>query len=623
MSSKLVSLVGFVILSLASFPARGAETAAATDLRRAVPPSVHMAVYAKHNSERDYQREYLQEAWETAQDEQLGERILKIIASRMPEEKKEDARARWAEIREALEPISGKALANAEEFVFAQQMVGPFNQQLVALTLSDEDAADCERGMIEVFELAAKWSDGKATVETAETADVGDATVTTLRLPKESPFQPGVARVGDVILFGTGNELLHASVEQLQSDSARSKFDDPRFQEAMEHLPNAEDVVTFFDGRQLWENMEGIGDFIREKAPDNEKAQRVATLMDRVVKEVAILDYEVTVEYTEDGQNRSVALGKLAEGFEDKLLGKAVAQGEPFDDWQSWIPADATAYSLSTGANLHVLYEGIMEIVREDFPESHEGLDKFAEMQEEIGVDIDRDLLQSFSGEHVSLRMPVETADGKTTQQGVTASKCSNPDRILELLGRAVERLSELPALEAQQLELVDVEGMDGFQEIRAQFFQTVGVRPVIGFDDGWLVASSHVEAAKKFAAVRAGDEQSLADSDNLEAFDVETDGEVYAASYCDVGAGVRQAADAIDKAGMMLPMFVGMAAAKADPEDMKPVQEAIALLPSVAKVVRKFDYFEDRLSITQEGPLPDSYIRQAATQIRQPEDAE
>ncbi len=616
MSSKLVSLVGFLVLSLASRPALAAETAVATDLRRAVPATVHMAVYAKHNAERDYQREYLQEAWQTAEDEQLGERILKIIASRIPEHKKVEARDRWTEIREALEPISGEALVNAEEFVFAQEMVGPFNQQLVAMRLSDEEAANCQRGMTEVFELASKWSDGKVRVETTE---VGDATVTTLRLPKESPFQPGVARAGDVILFGTGHELLRASVDQLQSDTGMSKFDDPRFKEAMEHLPEAEDAVTFFDGRRLWENMEGIGEFIREKAPDNEKALRVATLMDRIVKEVAILDYEVNVEYTEDGQNRSVALGKLAEGFESKLLGKAVTQGEPFDDWQSWIPADATAYSLSTGANLHVLYEGIMEIVREDFPESHKGLDKFAEMQEEIGVDIDRDLLQSFSGEHVSVRMPVETADGKTTQQGVTASKCSNPERVIELLERAVERLSELPALQAQELELVDVEGMDGYREIRAQIFQTVGIRPVIGFDDGWLVASSHVEAAKKFAAVRAGDADSLADSDNLEAFDVKVDGEVYAASYCDIGAGVRRAADTIDQVGTMAPMFVGMAAAKIGPKEMQALQETTALLPSAAKVVRKFDYFEDRLSVTQKGPLPDSYMRHAATQIRQP----
>ena len=616
MSSKLVSISGFLILSIASAPAFAAETAAATDLRRAVPTTAHMAVYAKHNPERDYQRKYLQDAWDTAQDEQIGQRILKIIASRMPEEKKEHARARWTEIREALEPISGEALANAEEFVFAQQMVGPFNQQLVGVRLSEEDATDCERGMTEVFKLAAKWSDDKVTVKTTP---VDDATITTLRLPKESPFQPGVARVGDVILFGTGRELLRASVELMQSDSGVSKFDDPRFKEAMEHLPEAEDVVTFFDGRQLWENMGGIGDFIREKAPDDEKAQRAAKLMDRFVKEVAFLDYEVNVEYTEGGQNRSVALGKLAEGYEDTLLGKALTQGEPFEDWQSWIPADATGYSLSTGVNLHVLYEGIMDIVREEFPESHEGLEKLAQAQEKIGVDLDGDLLQSFSGECMAVRLPVEAAEGKTSQQGVTAVKCSNPERIRELLGRAVDALNELPAVKSQGLELVDAEGLDGYQEIRANIFVTVGVRPVIGFDDGWMIASSHLDAAKKFADVRAGDAESLKDSDALEEFDVEADGEVYAASYSDIGAGVRHAADMIDTAGTMAPMFIGMAAAKADPEDMKPVQEAIALLPSIAKVIRKFDYLEDRLSITQEGPLPDSYLRQAATKIRQP----
>jgi hypothetical protein len=618
MSAKILSMTSCFALSLASLPAWGADTATVTDLRRAVPADVHMAVYAKRNPERDYQREYLEEAWETAQEEQIGERILKIVASRIPEDKKDDARERWAEIREALEPISGEALANAEEFVFAQQMVGAFNQQLFALRLSEEDAADCEGGMTEVFELAAKWSDGKVRVEETE---VDDATVTTLRLPKESPFQPGVARVGDVILFSTGPALLRASVEQLQSDSGVSKFDDPRFKEAMEHLPEAEDVVTFFDGKQLWKSLAGLGDFIREKGHNEEKHERAAKLVERIIGEAGIIDFEVTVEYTEDGQNRSVALGKLTDGYEDTILGKALTQGKPFEDWKSWIPADATAYSLSTGVNAHVLYEGIMDIVREDVPESKRGLEKFTEAQEKIDVNLDDDILQSFSGECVSVRMPVEVSDDKTTQQGVTAVKCSNPGRIRELLDRAVEALNKLPAVQAQELELVDAEDLDGYQEIQANLFKTVGVRPVIGFDDGWMVVSSHIEAAKKFAAVRAGDEDSIADTDRLEAFDVEGDGEVYAASYCDIGAGVRQAADLIDKAGMMAPMFIGMAAAKADPEDMKPVQEAIALLPSIAKVVRKFDYFEDRLSITREGPLPDSYIREAATQIRQPDE--
>jgi hypothetical protein len=66
--------------------------------------------------------------------------------------------------------------------------------------------------------------------------------------------------------------------------------------------------------------------------------------------------------------------------------------------------------------------------------------------------------------------------------------------------------------------------------------------------------------------------------------------------------------------------MFVGMAAAQgAKPEDMKPVQEAIGLLPSIAKVVRKFDFFEDRLKITYKGPEDKTFMQDSVTLIRQP----
>jgi hypothetical protein len=219
------------------------------------------------------------------------------------------------------------------------------------------------------------------------------------------------------------------------------------------------------------------------------------------------------------------------------------------------------------------------------------------------------------------MKMDVEAANGTKTQQGVTALKCENPEKISELLDRAVEALNELPAVKSQDLELVEAEDLDGFREIRANVFKGVGARPVIGFNDGWMILSSHIDAAKKLVAVRAGDADSIAKSDTLEDFDIETDGPVYAASYSDIGAGIRAAADAIDKVGMMAPMFVGMAAAQAGKENMESLQAAAGLLPSIAKVVRKFDFFEDRLSITQEGPEPNTYLKRTVTQIRQPDE--
>jgi hypothetical protein len=81
----------------------------------------------------------------------------------------------------------------------------------------------------------------------------------------------------------------------------------------------------------------------------------------------------------------------------------------------------------------------------------------------------------------------------------------------------------------------------------------------------------------------------------------------------------VRKIADGIDKVGMMAPMLLGMAAANAKPEEIKPVQEAIGLLPSVAKVVRKFDFMDHSLKITRQGPTPGTYLQESVMEIRPP----
>ena len=146
-----------------------------------------------------------------------------------------------------------------------------------------------------------------------------------------------------------------------------------------------------------------------------------------------------------------------------------------------------------------------------------------------------------------------------------------------------------------------------------------MGARPVIGFDNGWMILASHVEAAKKLIAVRAGDAPAITESDLLNEFDIDSDEPVYAVNYRDVGASIRAGADFIDKAAMMAPMVVGMAAAQGGEEAGEAMQEVFALLPGIAKVVRKLDFYEDRLSITQKGPLPDSYLKRTVVHIRQP----
>ena len=71
--------------------------------------------------------------------------------------------------------------------------------------------------------------------------------------------------------------------------------------------------------------------------------------------------------------------------------------------------------------------------------------------------------------------------------------------------------------------------------------------------------------------------------------------------------------------------MFVGMAAAKADKDHPNPqletVNDLLKLLPSVAKVVGKFDFLEGNLQVTQQGADPHTYIQRSVTLVRPPAD--
>lgn len=582
--------------------------AADLDIKRLAPADAHTIVYAKQNPERAYQGEYIADAWKTFRDERICERVFEIVSSRAPADKMEQAKKYWQEVQTALEPINLQALVDGKEFMMFNTMVGPFGHTVLAVRLSEKDAADYRAGVGNLFTVFQKWSDGKVT---SETTDASGGKVSHLKLPENVPYQPVVACVGDLFIVSTSDALLTKSVAQLNDPSAKSKFDDPRLKESLAALPKAEDSLTFFDANQLFKNLAGMGDFIRQQKPGDEDAERGAKLFERVIKELDILDYETVVEYTEDGQNRVAAIGKFS--GESTLLGRAITHGKPFENWQKWVPAEATAYSLGTGINLHEIYVGVMDFVREQVPESHETLDQWKELQAKVGVDLDADILQAFSGENVSITLP--------DQQTVSAFKCSNPEKIRELLKRAIEGVKQIPAIEQQQIDLVDCDdaALEGFQELKAAALAMTPARPVIGFHDGWMIFASSPAAAKTLLAVRAGDAKSIEGAESLKRFNLKTEGEAYAVSYSDVGAGIRATADGINQAAMMAPMLLGAAAQGAKPEDMKTIQQVIGLLPSIAKVIRKFDFYEQRLSITHKGPLEGTYLRESVTLIRKP----
>jgi hypothetical protein len=397
----------------------------------------------------------------------------------------------------------------------------------------------------------------------------------------------------------------------------KSKFDDPRLKDALRRLPEPEDSLVFYDVKQQLSQLRELVDFLRSAGQNDPNAQRVAGLMELLFDEMAVIDYQVTVEYTEGNLNRSATYGKLMPGAEKKTLGQVFGSGKPFTDWQTWVPANAISYSLSTGANLHPLYERIIAVVKERFPEAEHGLAKFEEIQTQIDVHLDRDILQAFSGEFVSVSLPAATPSLVGARGSVLAMRCQKPERIAELLHRLVDKVKEHPAVAAQQVQLTKSKDLDGFEELSVLALASFGVKPVLGFRDGWMIVGSNAEAVKTVLATKAGKAPSIAGTKAFQQFHLDVKGPVYSIGYKNTAEDVRQVAAVLNQVGMMAPMIIGMVGAKAKPDDLKPLQEALALLPSLGKIVSKFDFLEAKLSVIQAGDQPGTYEHREVIVVR------
>ena len=594
-----------------------AESPAAVDLRRAVPAEAYLAVYGSHNSERDYQRQYYEDIWQTVKDERLPERILELVSARVPDENMQQAQAALDELKELVAPVDWQALADSEAVVYAAVMEPPTAQHLVLIKLTPAGAAGCETAIKNLLAELERRTEGKVPVVTKTESSVE---LTTIGLPPQVPFHPTVARLDGVLILSTSEALVRQSLGMLQGSGQPSKFDDPRLKEALAKLPAPEDALVFFDGRQLFTKLADLGTFIRQQSHGDEKAAQVANVIEQVMDQFNIVDYAITSEYTEDHKNCSETLIKLLPNSRDKVLGKMTQGGQPFDQWQQWVPADATAYSLRTGANLHPLYEMVVKILRDDIPEGNEALDQFRQIQDQLDVHLDEDILQAFSGEYVSVTLPPASPSPMGGADSVFALRCSKPERIRELLHRAVEGLQQVPAVKAQQLALTECKELKGFDKLSLSTLAMMGAEPVIGFHDGWMFIGSRAAAVEKVLALQSGDGKSAADTERFQKFGLKIDGAVDTLSYTDLAASTHQSANTVRQLGMIGPMFVGMAGAQADPKDLQPVLDALKLLPSIAKVIDKFDFFEAKLCVTQAGSEPDTYVSRCVTLVRPPQ---
>ena len=356
-----------------------------------------------------------------------------------------------------------------------------------------------------------------------------------------------------------------------------------------------------------------LGPSLAQIGGGDPNVQVLVEMVDMVMEELAVFDHEVTVGYTEGNLNRTATYGRLVSGTEDSTIRKMMYSGELFEPWQAWVPAGSLSYSLGTGVNLHTLYERVTEVLKEKLPEAKDGLAQFEMIQEQFDLHLDRDILQAFSGEYASVS--VVTDNGK--RESVMALRCHKPDRIKELIHRAVEAALQNDWVKMQQLKLVESNDLAGFEMVSATLLGMFGQSPVIGFQDGWMYIGQSSAAVKKVLETKAGNGETIENTDAFQRLNMDIEGPVRSIKYANTAENLRALGDALCKASFAFQMVAVLAGTNAQDESLEPVREVLALLPAVARVLEKFDFLEAKITVVQDGDDADSYTKRSVIVVR------
>lgn len=593
------------------------DGAKAEDLREAIPSDMFLAVYGRHNPERDYQTDYYKEVFQTVEKSRIVERVAQMIQSRMSDNDVAQMAAFRDSVKEALKSVEWKKLAGFTEIAYGQRFDGPLTQNVLIMRFPENSAGSLIEGISNLLKMAKSGSGGNITVIDDT---IGDARLKMLQLPPGVPFSPVFGVRNDLFIYASSPKLAKESLRLLDDAGAESKFDDERVKEALKHLPAPEDALVFFDGQALSKQLEGIVSFIQKKSGDDDEGQRFAELLNSFMSEAALIDYEVTVEYTDGYRNRTAAFGKAMDGYKSTVFGKMVANQQLFADWSKWVPADASSFSLQSGVNLHPLHEWVKTKVPALFPGSEEAFFELRDAQEKLDIHLDNDIWQGFGGESISINLPGPLTPLGPSQKSVLLLRCTKPDRIRELIHRGLEALQQVPQIRNYGVTVTECESLEGFEEINAGLFAMMGgMRPIFGFRDGWLVLGTHADAVEKVFLTRGGESESIATADTFTQFAMPVSGDVTAISYSNTGETIRNIANGMQQIGALIPMVLAMSGNQQNAAKLEPLQDVLSLLPTAGRIVGKFDFIESTFSVSQPGPTSDTWIRRTATMIRPP----
>lgn len=564
-------------------------------LAKMLPEDASMVAFGRQHSGQEFVRAQWARVWEEIEKVRFDKDIKRMFQGFAEESgaTAEEFEATWQQMSDLGAMVDWSSLAE-REMAFAMKIAFPTTEFVFICKSSEEKAAANFAGLSGIAQQLVTMSSDAVVLVTEGEGDKVKHTLTPVAIP--FPLSMTLARSGDSILMGFGTTLPEQTLRLMNGESGAPMVETKRFKDALADLPAGEDSVVFVDVAKLMTQLRGVVDQAMSMAPqEDEEVAQIQKVIARVFQMIDIWDY-VGETATTDGMTTHMHSQTLLRSDAQKAdLYRIMYADRTLKDPFKFVPADAGDVSAMSGVDFTAAYNAMISFVTDVIPEGPEHIAEWNAMQEQMGVNVERDVLSWMEGSLVTFSVPGPTPFSPA--EFVIMIKVRDTEKARKQINDWMDQLEQMVAAQGGQgvaISDAEIEGGEGFRKLIMPMLAMVGLQaPTIGVHDEWVMLGASPEIIAKTIAVGAGKAPNFSTNERFKKEGVPFDGPVRAVSFTDL----TKLGDQLGQALAMVPLAMTMAM---QGQAQNPAQRAIlAMMSKAGRVVRKLDFFQSSSSVT------------------------
>jgi hypothetical protein len=330
-------------------------------------------------------------------------------------------------------------------------------------------------------------------------------------------------------------------------------------------------------------------------SPDYPKYEAAKKIPGKLFDQLDMVEYCATVRTTDGMKSVQDGVCLLKDSASSSELYPVFFGNPPLDKPLRYVPQEAGDFWVTNGVDLHALYKFAIKFMRENVPDGEEALAHIDALNEQLGFDIEKDLIAFIGGGLTSISVPGPTPYSPADSALLLSVKDEAKAQAMmdRLIGMAEGFLSNPQAQGQASLVDAEIEGVPGFKSLNMPMLAMLGMnKPTFGVGRGMLMIGSSPDMISKVLATGGGSGGDFSKNERFQAEGIAPEGAVISLSFSDQ----TKLGDQLSQALSMAPML-GMMAGDAAKNPV--VTTALGVAGKLGRVARKLDFFQSSATRT------------------------